>query len=111
MKDLENHVATGEQEQPAPRSSFPTSLVAQCCINSAVMLRYADRSDLSSKGKLKSVHEANEGQSRLLIGAAYIADEMLAALEMTARDPRSGSFPTPIQNAVSAAIAKATGEL
>ncbi len=36
--------------------------------------------------------------------------DMLAALQLVAHDVRSGSLPTNIQNAITAAIAKATGE-
>lgn len=38
------------------------------------------------------------------------APEMLAALQLVAHDVRSGSLPTDIQNAISAAIARATGQ-
>lgn len=111
MKDLENHVATGEQEQLPPRSSLPRSAVAQCCINSAVMLRFADSGELSTKEKLAAVRKANEGQARLLEGAADIADEMLAALREIV-EPTGGDVVDALKRArdiARAAIAKATG--
>jgi hypothetical protein len=45
----------------------------------------------------------------LLIDSETAAPELLAALQLVANDVRSGSLPTNIQNAIIAAIAKATG--
>jgi hypothetical protein len=54
--------------------------VAVCCIHGAMMLRVADEGVIDTREKRARIRQANNGQAKLLIEAAKIADEMVAAL-------------------------------
>jgi hypothetical protein len=84
------------------------SAVGICCRNSAMMLAACDdaRPDLQKH---------NRGQAELLLRAADIADDMLAALKQihhyeTIHDPNRGELYLGAIRAVEQAIAKAGGE-
>lgn len=74
------------------------------------MLRVADQGVIDSKEKRGAILKANEGQAALLIEAAKIADEMLAALQMV-RDANGDNkhFACESMTVINAAIARATG--
>ena len=44
-----------------------------------------------------------------IVRACNAHDDLVAALDLVCRDQRSGALPTSIQNAITAAIVKATG--
>lgn len=106
MTDLENHVATSEQEQPAPRSSLTDTTPGPWTYEAGLEGFYIGNGEAIATIVYGYIdHPQNIANARLIAAAP----DMLAALQMIADDVRSGSFPTPIQNAVIAAIAKATG--
>lgn len=79
---IENHVENESRNRE--RVSSTASAVARCCHNAAAMLRVADQGVIDTKEKRASILAANEGQAKLLMQAAEIADEMLEALEEAA---------------------------
>ena len=87
------------------KSTNDRSAVAQCCLNSAAMLMVADQGEVNKTNRA-SILNANKGQARLLVKAADIADEMLAALQEISRNAAlDDAWLAPVH----AAIRKATG--
>ena len=63
--------ATGDQSVPMPSGALLN--IAQCCRNSATMLRVADSGEPDADKRLR-YGKANEGQARLLVEAAKILE-------------------------------------
>ncbi len=53
--------------------------IAQCCLNSATMLRIADESTPRDPRKLKAIQELNRKQAHLLVEAARMAEQLAEA--------------------------------